>query len=185
LIFGIYLKNKKVKKKISKNIRIRNKNFFKVGKHSIIDDFSYFSTKIFIGEYSHISSGCSIAGGSDYTFKLGNFCSISSGVKIWCESNDYFRDLPIVIKNLDKIKNFPIKGNVTIKNFCLIGSNSVIMPNNILPDGVAVGALSFIPANYKFKSWSVYAGSPIKFIKKRNKKEILKKFEIFKNNYLK
>ena len=58
------------------------------------------------------------------------------------------------------------------------------MPNNIIPDGVAIGALSFIPQNFNFKSWSVYAGTPIRFIKKRNKKEILKKLNIFKKNYL-
>ena len=174
-----------MKKIISKNIRIRNKNFFKVGKGSIIDDFSYFSTKVLIGDYTHLAANVHVGGGLKYQFKIGNFCSISSGVKIWCESNNYFEDIPIVIKNLDKIKNNPTYGDVNIDDFCILGSNSVVMPNNHIPQGVAIGALSFVPENYKFKNWSIYAGTPIKFVKKRNKKEILKKFEIFNSYYKK
>jgi acetyltransferase-like isoleucine patch superfamily enzyme len=173
-----------MKKIISNNIRIRNKKFFKVGNGSIVDDFSYFSTKIKIGNFSHLAANCHVGGGSKYDFEVGDFCSISSGVKIWCESNDYINDLPIVHKELTKLNNTPIEGDVKIGNFCIIGSNTVVMPNNIIPDGVAIGALSFIPQNFNFKSWSVYAGTPIRFIKKRNKKEILKKLNIFKKNYL-
>ena len=73
-------------------------------------------------------------------------------------------------KGLTKIKDNPIKGDVKIGDFCIVGSNTVIMPNNRIPEGVAIGALSFIPQNFSFKSWSVYAGTPIKFIKKREKK---------------
>jgi len=173
-----------MKKIVSKNIRIRNKDFFKVGKGSIIDDFSYFSTKVEIGKYTHLAANCHIGGGKNYKFLIGNFCSISSGVKIWCESNNYTEDLPIVQKNLIKIKNNPIKGDVKINDFCLIGSNSVIMPNNTIPQGVAIGALSYVPENFKFKSWSIYAGIPIRFIKKRNKKKIMSKYKILKENYL-
>ena len=58
------------------------------------------------------------------------------------------------------------------------------MPNNKIPEGVAIGALSYIPQKFVFKSWSVYAGTPIRFIKKREKKKILLKFNRFKKNYL-
>ena len=173
-----------MKKIISKNIRVRNRKFFTIGKGSIIDDFSYFSPKIKVGDFTHIAANCHIGGGVEHKFVIGNFCSISSGVKIWCESNNYIEDLPIVHKGLTKINNNPIKGDVKIGDFCIVGSNSVIMPNNRIPEGVAIGALSFIPQNFSFKSWSVYAGTPIKFIKKREKKKILQKFNKFKKNYL-
>ena len=58
------------------------------------------------------------------------------------------------------------------------------MPNNRIPEGVAIGALSYVPQNFNFKSWSVYAGTPIRLIKKREKKKILLKFNQFKKNYL-
>ena len=173
-----------MKKIISKNIRVRHRKYFIVGKGSIIDDYSYFSTKIKIGNFTHLAAHCHVGGGVDYQFEIGNFCSISSGVKIWCESNNYIEDLPIVHKGLTKIKNKPIKGDVKIGDFCIVGSNSVIMPNNNIPEGVAIGALSYVPQNFKFNNWSVYAGTPIRFIKKREKKKIFYKFNQFKKNYL-
>ena len=57
-----------MKKIVSKNIRIRNKDFFKVGKGSIIDDFSYFSTKVEIGKYTHLAANCHIGGGKIISF---------------------------------------------------------------------------------------------------------------------
>ena len=42
-----------------------------------------------------------------------------------------------------------------------------------VPEGVSIGALSFVPSNYKFEPWTVYAGRPIRPIKKRNKENVL------------
>src|SRR3989338_6214938 len=113
---------------ISKNCRIRHPENFSVGEFSVIDDFSYFSTKVEIGKCSHIASGCSIAGGQERTFKLGDFCSLSSGVKILCSSNDFVNDLVVLKPNGVKIGDKPIEGDVVIGNYCGIGSNSVVMP---------------------------------------------------------
>ena len=79
-----------MKKIISKNIRVRNRKFFTIGKGSIIDDFSYFSPKIKVGNFTHIAANCHIGGGVEHKFEIGNFCSISSGVKIWCERHSPF-----------------------------------------------------------------------------------------------
>ena len=157
---------------ISKNIRVRYPKHFSVGQNTVIDDFSYFSAKIIIGRHCHIASGVSIAGGITYQFSLGDYSSISSGVKVWCESNDYANDL-VILHPKESIGDNPVAGDVIIGNMCGIGANSVIMPNNNIPEGTVIGALSFVPARFTFKPWSVYAGIPIKFIKKRNKKRIL------------
>lgn len=68
----------------------------------------------------------------------------------------------------------PIKGDVIIGNFCGVGSNSVILPDNKIPEGVSIGALSFVPTRFKFKPWSVYAGIPIKLIKSRNRENVMR-----------
>ncbi len=162
---------------ISKNIRLRHKEHFEIGENSVIDDFCYFSTKIKIGKNCHIANGCSIGGGQSYQFTMGDFSSISAGVKIWCQSNDFTNDLVILNINHEMIGDNPIKGDVTMGKMSGIGSNSVVMPNNNIPDGTVIGALSFVPPNFKFEQWSIYAGIPIKFIKKRNKKNILMQFE--------
>jgi acetyltransferase-like isoleucine patch superfamily enzyme len=159
---------------ISPNCRIRHPEYFSVGEYSIIDDFSYFSTKVKIGMFSHIASGCSIAGGKERLFVLGDYCSLSSGVKIWCASNDFVNDLIIIKPNNIDISDKPIKGDVIIGDMCGVGANSVIMPNNKIPNGVVIGALSFVPTKFKFKPWSVYAGIPIKLITCRNKENVMK-----------
>lgn len=161
---------------ISKSIRLRYKEYFEIGENSVIDDFCYFSAKIKIGRYCHIANGCSVGGGKKYQFSLGDFSSISSGVKIWCESNDYKNDL--VVLNPEKIDlgDHPINGDVVIGKMCAVGSNSVIMPNNNIPEGTVIGALSFVPPDFSFKKWGIYAGIPIKYIKKRNKLNVLKQY---------
>ena len=165
---------------ISENIRIRHPNHFLVGHNNIVDDYCYFSTKIRIGSYSHIANNVSIGGGLDYQFVLGDYCSISSGARIWCSSNNFINDIGTFA--CEHYFDDKISGNVEISNLCIVGTNTVIMPDNYLPIGVAIGALSFVPAKFSFEPWSLYAGIPIKYIKKRDKNEILKKYKILKNN---
>jgi galactoside O-acetyltransferase len=160
---------------ISKNCRIRHPEHFSVGSYSIIDDYSYFSAKVKVGVCSHIASGCSIAGGIKRLFTLGDMCSLSSGVKIWCTSDDFTNDVVIIVPDgFGKIKGNLIEGDVSIGNYCAVGSNSVIMPDNSIPEGVSIGALSFVPPRFKFKPWSVYAGVPIRCIKPRNKINVMR-----------
>lgn len=159
---------------ISKNCRVRHPEYFNIGDYSIVDDHCYFSTKVEIGINSHIASGCTIAGGKEKLFSLGDYSSISSGVKIWCSSNDYVNDLVVLTAGDINIDDTPIEGDVTIGNMCGVGANSVIMPNNNIPEGVTIGALSFVPAGFTFKPWSVYAGIPIKLIKPRNKINVMR-----------
>lgn len=171
---------------ISKNIRVRCPDNFIVGEHSVIDDFSYFSTKVKVGKCSHIASGCSIAGGKELQFTLGDYSSLSSGVKVWCASDDFTNDIvtiipPQVLKIIGKVKNNFITGDIRIGNFTAVGANTVIMPANNIPEGTVIGALSLVTPNYKFKPWSVYAGIPVRFIKKRNRKNVLRQVNLIEN----
>ena len=58
-----------------------------------------------------------------------------------------------------------------------VGSNSVIMPDNYIPEGVVIGALSFVPSQFKFEPWSVYAGTPVRRIKARDREGVLGQLE--------
>jgi acetyltransferase-like isoleucine patch superfamily enzyme len=159
---------------ISPSIRIRHPQHFVVGEASIVDDFCYFSTKVRVGRCSHIASGCSIAGGIGRQFELGDYSSLSSGVKIWCTSDDFVNDLVTIIPpGLGQIKDHLISGDVILSNYTAVGSNTVIMPNNLIPEGTVIGALSFVPAGFHFSPWSVYAGIPVRLIGRRNKESVL------------
>ena len=159
---------------VSPNTRIRHPEDFIIGEDSIVDDFCYFSTKVRIGRCTHIASGCSVAGGADMQFEIGDFCSLSSGVKIWCTSDDFVNDLVTIIPpGVEQVKEHLIRSDVTLGNYTAVGSNAVVMPNRHIPEGTALGALSFAPANFEFRPWSVYAGVPIRFVRPRNKERVM------------
>ena len=159
---------------VSPHTRIRHPQHLEIGQYSIIDDFCYVSTRVRIGLCSHVASGCSIAGGPDYQFTLGDFCSLSSGVKVWCASDDFVNDIVCVIPaGIDDVKRTLITGDVTMRNYTAAGANAVIMPGNDVPEGTVIGALSFVPARFTFEPWTVYAGVPVRPIGVRNRAAVL------------
>lgn len=160
---------------ISPNIRVRHPDQFIVGDGSIVDDYCYFSTRVRIGRYSHVASGCSVAGGGERLFTLGDFSSLSSGVKVWCASDDFVNDLVAILPpDWADIKEHLIVGDVACGDLTAVGANSVVMPRNTIPEGTAIGALSFVPPEFPFKPWSVYAGAPIRFLKPRDRDSVLR-----------
>lgn len=160
---------------ISSNIRLRYPDTFHIGAYSVVDDFCYFSTKVTVGVCCHIASGCSVAGGRDRQFTFDDFGSLSSGVKIWCTSDDFVNDIVTIIPpGMTSPKRRLVSGDVSIGRYCGVGSNSVVMPDNEMPDGTVIGALSFVPANFRFEPWSVYVGAPIRLIRQRNREEVLR-----------
>ena len=135
-----------------------------------ISDFCRISSECHIGDECEIATGTYISGGSDkYKFTMGSYSSLAAGVRIWLSSNDYVNEL--ITHSVPEVKE--IEGDVTMEKYPGIGTNSVVMPGNHLPEGVSIGALSFVPSGYKFEPWTVYAGRPIRPIKKRNKENVL------------
>ena len=159
-----------VKPIVSPHVRIRHPEHFVIGDYSIVDDFSYFSTRVRIGRCSHVASGCSVAGGVERQFALGDFCSLSSGVKIWCTSDDFANDLVTIIPpGVRDVKQHVISGDVTFDHCTAAGANTVVMPDNHVPEGTVIGALSFVPPRFAFEPWSVYAGIPVRRVGARDR----------------
>jgi acetyltransferase-like isoleucine patch superfamily enzyme len=162
-----------VKPIVSPHARIRHPQHFEIGDYSIVDDFCYISTRVRIGICSHVASGCSIAGGPAHQFTLGDFCSLSSGVKIWCVSNDFVNDLVCIMPpGVENVNTGLIQGDVTLADYTAVGSNAVVMPGNQVPEGTVIGALSFVPARFAFEPWTVYAGVPVRQIGRRNQASV-------------
>jgi acetyltransferase-like isoleucine patch superfamily enzyme len=159
---------------ISQNIRVRYPDSFEVGQFSIIDDYCYFSARVKIGFCSHVANNCSVGGGPDRLFILGDFSSLSAGVKVWCASNDFTNDLVTIVPPMvGDIGEHPITGDVIFGNYTAAGANSVIMPDNVVPEGTTIGALSYVPARFQFEPWTVYAGLPIRRVAPRNRERVL------------
>jgi acetyltransferase-like isoleucine patch superfamily enzyme len=121
-----------------------------------------------------------VGGGKDRLFTFGDYGSLSSGVKIWCASDDFVNDMVTIIPpELENPKENFMVGDVTFERLAAVGSNSVVMPGNHIPEGVSIGALSFVPPNYPFEAWTVYVGTPIRPIKARNREAVLRQLAKF------
>lgn len=150
---------------------IKKPDLVEVGDNVRISDFCRISSACEIGSNCEIAPGTYIAGGEGvHKFKMGSYSSLASGVRVWLSTNDYCNEL--VTHSVPGVKE--IKGEVTLGKYTGVGTNSVIMPNNNIPEGVVIGALSFVPSNFEFEPWTVYAGRPIRKIKPRNKENIMK-----------
>jgi acetyltransferase-like isoleucine patch superfamily enzyme len=162
---------------ISTQCRFRCPEHFSVGRYSIVDDYCYFSTRVEVGDFSHIAAGCSVGGGSEHLFRLGDYSSLSMGVRILCSSNDFVNDvIHIAPAELGDLGH-GIRGDVILERLTGVGANSVVMPDNHVPEGTAIGALSFVPPRFDFEPWSVYAGCPVRLVNRRNRDSVLRQRE--------
>jgi acetyltransferase-like isoleucine patch superfamily enzyme len=156
---------------VSENIRIRYS--FEMGDYCVIDDYSYFSTRIKLGNFFHIAPQCAIIGGKDVLFQAGNFGGLATGVKVICGTNDFVNDICCVLPECCSNVRASISGDVILGDYVTIGANSIVMPNVHIPEGVTIGAMSFVPSKYVFEPWMVYYGDPLKVYKARNKSCVL------------
>lgn len=152
---------------ISKFTNIYNPNNLTIYNNVRIDDFCVISCKgqIVIHNNVHISSHCYIS--SSTLIEIGNYSSISVGCKLFGSCDDFSGNYmvnPTIPKIYTNVKN----GDIIIKDLIVIGSNSICMPGITIDEGVAIGCNSFI--NENCKEWNIYAGTPIKFLKKRSNK---------------
>jgi carbonic anhydrase/acetyltransferase-like protein (isoleucine patch superfamily) len=47
------------------------------------------------------------------------------------------------------------------------------MPRQRIPEGCGIGALSYVPPEFEFESWAVYAGIPARKVGERDRTAVL------------
>jgi len=142
---------------ISSKTSIYNPQNISIGDNVRIDDFVILSSssELNIGSYIHISCYVSILGKGKVT--LEDFSTLSGRVSVYSSNDDYLgRGMtnPMVPDEYRKVTH----GDVLVKKHTIVGSGSIILPNTILNEGVAIGALSLVQGEYE--SFSIYVGSP-------------------------
>ena len=159
---------------IGKTVRIRSPEKVSIGDNSIIDDFTYISGSIEIGQYTHIASGVSIQGAKK-KISIADFVGISSGVRIYAGSSNYVEaglDLPTIPE--EHIWN-GIHEDCSINDFCIIGANCVILPGCKIPTGLTVAANLVIRKKLTLSSWQVLLDENGKMIPRKKIKELQKR----------
>ncbi len=108
---------------IGKTVRIRQPHLVIIGDGTIIDDFTYISSALEIGNYCHISSNVCISGGNGKLL-IGDYSTLSSHVSVHCGSSNY-RSLSMDLPSIDENDRFGgITEDVTIGEFVTVGAHS-------------------------------------------------------------
>jgi len=154
---------------IGKTVRIRYPELVEIGDNVIIDDFTYISTSLRIYNYVHISSGCKIIGGKESFVEFHEFSTLSPGVVLAAGSDDYIAGIATPLVPTE-YKGDVKHGKIILFKHCIVGSNSVVLPNVVFNEGSAVGALSLV--NRNLDEYTLYGGVPAKRLKDRDMKSI-------------
>jgi acetyltransferase-like isoleucine patch superfamily enzyme len=145
------------------------------GNHVAIDKGFYSTVIMEIGDYVHIPPYCSVVGGANCTFKMGEFSCLTAGVRIICQGDDFangYMSNPQVPLKYRNMQNGPGKGVVTIGRFAAVGTNAVIMPGLTIAEGSVIGAGAVVTKSTE--PWTVYVGTPARPVKIRPRELILK-----------
>jgi acetyltransferase-like isoleucine patch superfamily enzyme len=161
---------------ISRKCSIYGAQNISIGDNVRIDDFVILSigNSLIIGNYVHIACYASIIGVGKII--ISDYCGLSGRVSVYSSSDDYSgiaMTNPMIPQKYTNVTSGP----VTLGNHVIIGCSSVILPNSILEEGVAVGAMSVVQG--KLRANYIYSGNPVKKLMPRslNYKELQAQFE--------
>lgn len=139
---------------IGKTVRIRQPEMVEIGDNVIIDDFTYISGQVLIGNFVHISASCTLLS-SKSKIVLDDFAGLSSGTRV-ISSGAEFVNCGFDFATAPKALAYGgLNKEVYIGKYVQIGSNSVVLPGTFLPEGFTCGALTKLKGNISYQEWSV------------------------------
>jgi galactoside O-acetyltransferase len=130
-----------------------------------VDDFCILLGNITIGNYVHIAAYCGLHA-SQGEIVLSDFSCLSSNVTIYAASDDYSGKAMTNSTVPEKYRG-TVFSNITLGKHSLIGTGTTVLPGAIIPEGVAVGAMSLV--SKPLEPWGIYAGIPVQLLRERNK----------------
>lgn len=134
-----------------------------IGNNVRIDDFCILSGKIRLGNNIHIGAYCALYG--KFGIVMEDYTGLSPRCTIFSASDDFSGNYLISPMNPEKYTNVT-GGLVILEKFVQTGSGTIIMPDLIIAEGSAIGAMSFVKNNVPV--WQIWAGNPLRFVKRRN-----------------
>lgn len=157
---------------IGRTVRIRKPKLCSIGKNTIIDDFTYISCRITVGDYTHIGANGVLIGG-DAHITIGHFVNIAPGCRLIAASNDFSGGGLAGPTIPPEFAAPSITSKITLGDHVLLGTNTVILPGVHVPEGVSTGAMTLLTANMELEPWTLYVGSPARPLRKRDSAQIL------------
>lgn len=164
---------------VSRFARFYSIKDIELGSNVRIDDFCILSGNIKIGNYVHISAYCALYG--RYGIEMESFTGLSPRCTVFSASDDFSGEYLIGPLVDEKYTNV-LGGKVYIKKYSQMGSGCTILPNVVIGEGVAVGAMSLITGT--LPDWGIYCGIPAKFLKERMKNVEKLEVDFLKKNII-
>ena len=155
---------------IHDTVLIKHMNKVTMKNHIAIDPGVIISTKCNIGNYVHVAPYCCFIGGKKSYIELNDFSFVAAGTKLVAGSEKYLGEGLIGPTINEKYREI-VHGKIIFEKYSGCGVNSVILPNIKLGEGSVLGANSLLIEDTE--PWTVYAGSPAKPVKKREKEKII------------
>ena len=131
--------------------------------------------KVKIGAFSYGFEDTGILSWNEnIEISIGRFCSVASGLKIYCGGNhrvDWISTFPFGHMHAKYIKSPPVigtpstNGNVTIGNDVWIGRDVTILSGITIGDGAVISSNAHIIKDVE--AYSIVGGNPAKLIKYR------------------
>jgi len=164
-------KNNQISKKVS-FINIINGT---LGSNVRIDDYCVIKGRVQIGSFIHISNFCLISGSEKNVVVIKDRAGLSNNVSLLTSSDHYLKspinsanDLP---NKILKIRDLNLKiGNIMLKEGCLIGAYSLILPNTVVGISTSIGAYSILYK--KIDDFIYYSNRDISKVTKKKKDKI-------------
>ena len=153
---------------------IKNRNI-------IVGDFTYIADSDFEKHVTHHYEF------NDDKLIIGKFCQIASGVEFIMNGANHqmnsvttypFYTLSGWKQEPPSKNDLPIKGDTVIGNDVWIGQNVTILPGVHIGDGAIIGANSVVGSD--IEPYTISAGNPARFIKKRFDDELIEIMEKLK-----
>jgi galactoside O-acetyltransferase len=191
-MLGKYLSSRQLSrlnfKKIGKNVLIDSNVIIpfpqnvEIGNDVRIDTMCILSTgqkgNIIIKNNVHISPFNLLYCADNHRIVYENHSASSAGCKLYGKTNHY--DGSFLINPTHRPEDAPvIGGDIILNKFVTLGAETILFPGSIIPVGTVLGAKSLYLGKHPLDEWSVYAGAPIRFIKKRSNRceKLSKRYE--------
>ena len=150
---------------ISRKVSLYSPETIVIGDNVRIDDFCILSGNIKLGSQIHISAYSALYGGGG--IEMEDYTGLSPRCTVLSATDDFSGNALVGPCVNDEYRNV-FCGKVLIKKYSQIGTNTTILPNVVIGEGTAVGAMSLVTKS--LPSWSICFGIPAKFMKERSKK---------------
>lgn len=118
--------------------------------------------------YNHLCAHSVVNGGAHGLVTLGEWAFIGWGSRVFTASDDYSGTHG---PHGPFGKNMMHRGDVVFEDFSGVASGSTVMPGCHFKEGAILGAQSYAPKGMVLEPWSIYVGTPAKFLRYRSEKK--------------